>query len=74
MDSYWEVDRAAAQETYAFLVNVARWASRHRFFPELLTWLEESATLAAECHVACEREHDLWESFVTLPMSEARGE
>eukprot|EP00969_Alexandrium_andersonii_P280709 12410693-Alexandrium_andersonii.AAC.1 len=31
-------------------------------------------SLAGECHRACEREHELWEEFVSLPMSEARGE
>eukprot|EP00969_Alexandrium_andersonii_P238848 10543139-Alexandrium_andersonii.AAC.1 len=73
MESYWEVDRAAAQEIYAFLVHVARWVPSHGFHPELLTWLQEVASLAAECHIACEREHELWEAFTTLRMSEARG-
>eukprot|EP00969_Alexandrium_andersonii_P308758 13646128-Alexandrium_andersonii.AAC.1 len=50
----WHVDRHAAQEIYALLVNRSRWATRHKFYPELLTWLDVAASVACERHLARE--------------------
>eukprot|EP00969_Alexandrium_andersonii_P132174 5844844-Alexandrium_andersonii.AAC.1 len=54
LEADWHVGRHAVQEICAFLAGGSRWATRHGFYPELLTWLDVAASVAAECHLACE--------------------